>query len=81
MTEDLASILGEPRPEKRQCLLKSIAAALLDGAETPTGQAVVALASELRLELDSQARAAEGALGPAPAPRHTHRARAADPPP
>ena len=68
MTEELAAILGEPEPrlEKRQCLLKSVAAALLVGPEVPAEADVIALAAKLRLEMANHARAAERALGPAP---------------
>jgi hypothetical protein len=68
MTEELAAILGEPEPrqEKRQCLLKSLAAALLDGPEAPSEAEVIALAAKLRLEMANNARAAERALGLAP---------------
>ena len=68
MTEELAAILGEPetRLEKRQCLLKSVAAALLVGPEVPAEADVIALAAKLRLEMANNARAAERALGPAP---------------
>jgi hypothetical protein len=68
MTEELAAILGEPEPrlEKRQCLLKSVAAALLVGPEVPAEADVIALAAKLRLEMANNARAAERALGPAP---------------
>ena len=68
MAKELAAILGEPetRLEKRQCLLKCIAAALLAGAQVPAEADVMALAAKLRLELATRALAAAQALGPAP---------------
>ena len=57
----------EPRPERRQCLLKSVAAALLmQDREPPSQAAVDHKAAELRGELAAKAWDTARALGPAP---------------
>ena len=66
MGDELAALLGvpEPRPETRQCLLRSAAAALLvKAAQPPNAAEVTALATNLRLELARGAAEAARAWG------------------
>ena len=70
MTVETANLLRceEPRVERRQCLLKSVGAAVLweQGREAPSSKDVDNFAAELREELAVKAKEASAALGSPP---------------
>ena len=67
MTDELAALLGElePRAERRQCLLRSVAAALIldHTGIVPVREHVDKVAQQIRLDMARQAFSAQDELG------------------